>query len=123
MKAIPLPRIISAVSGHTGIEPAVVCEGRRHPKIMQFRQLVAICAKRLTLASFEEIAEAVTGTKKQQSTYSIAFRRGMADPAIVAQADAIEQKLRTETVLKEIARDVQHDQEGAGRCRARSFAP
>lgn len=94
MKPVSLSRIICTVSEQLNIEPAAVRGNHgRHPRIAQYRQIVAVCARRHTLASFEDIADAVAGARNKHSTYSLAYRRGVENPEIVAAADQIAARL------------------------------
>jgi len=95
---IHLPAIIYAVTEHTGLDLAEVRERHgRHPRVTRYRELVAICAKHLTTASFPDIAEAITGQRDRHSTYSAAYRRGRDNPTTLAEVDKIILTLKRDT--------------------------
>lgn len=89
-----LHNILRAVSIHTGTSIDEIRERHgRHPRVTRSRELITLCARNLTGASFPVISQFVTGTRKRHSTYLDAYTRAMANRDRVAEADQIARRI------------------------------
>ncbi len=91
---ITVESIMAMVCKELGLEHHEVISRCRHERVVMARRVISILSRRLTTASYPDIAEVVRHVRRKHATIQTCEERGLELPSVVAMCGTLETRLR-----------------------------